>query len=70
MRTVTVGVLGCGTVGQDVLHLLRRRKDIFDNLGVRVEVAGVLVRDTAKARSVPGARRSPPTPPSSRSAVW
>ncbi|BDP42409.1 homoserine dehydrogenase [Deinococcus aetherius] len=54
MRTVTVGVLGCGTVGQDVLHLLRRRKDIFDNLGVRVEVAGVLVRDTAKARSVPG----------------
>ncbi|WP_216319782.1 homoserine dehydrogenase [Deinococcus aestuarii] len=53
MRTVTVGVLGCGTVGQDVLHLLKRRKDIFDNLGVRVEVAGVLVRDTARARTVP-----------------
>ncbi|WP_102127073.1 homoserine dehydrogenase [Deinococcus planocerae] len=53
MRTVTVGVLGCGTVGQDVLHLLKRRKDIFDNLGVVVEVAGVLVRDTAKGRNVP-----------------
>ncbi|MEF2279075.1 homoserine dehydrogenase [Deinococcus sp. YIM 134068] len=53
MRTVTVGVLGCGTVGQDVLRLLERRKDIFDNLGVRVEVAGVLVRDPARSRTVP-----------------
>jgi len=53
MRTVTVGLLGCGTVGQNVLHLLKRRKDIFDNLGVQVEVTGVLVRDADRARDVP-----------------
>ncbi|WP_026332422.1 homoserine dehydrogenase [Deinococcus apachensis] len=53
MRTVTVGLLGCGTVGQQVLHLLERRRDIFDNLGVRVEVTGVLVRDARRERDVP-----------------
>ncbi|WP_034358473.1 homoserine dehydrogenase [Deinococcus phoenicis] len=53
MRTVTVGLLGCGTVGQNILHLLQRRRDIFDNLGVQVEVTGVLVRDAGKARDVP-----------------
>lgn len=53
MRTVTVGVLGCGTVGQDVLNLIRRREAIFADLGVRIEVAGVLVRDTARPRACP-----------------
>ncbi|GBF04078.1 homoserine dehydrogenase [Deinococcus aerius] len=53
MRTVTVGLLGCGTVGQQVLRLLERRRDIFDNLGVRIEVTGVLVRDAARERDVP-----------------
>ncbi|MBZ9751493.1 homoserine dehydrogenase [Deinococcus sp. HMF7604] len=53
MRTVTVGLLGCGTVGQDVLNLIERRSGIFANLGVKIEVAGVLVRDAEKARSIP-----------------
>ena len=54
MRTVTVGLLGCGTVGQNVLRLLERRKNIFDDLGVRIEVTGVLVRDAGRSRNVPG----------------
>ncbi|MBB5235084.1 homoserine dehydrogenase [Deinococcus budaensis] len=53
MRTVTVGLLGCGTVGQNVLRLLERRRDIFSDLGVEIELTGVLVRDPAKARDVP-----------------
>lgn len=53
MRTVTVGVLGSGTVGQDVLNLIERRKNVFDDIGVQVQVAGVLVRDVNKPRSVP-----------------
>ncbi len=57
MRTVTVGVLGSGTVGQDVLNLIRRREGVFADLGVRVEVAGVLVRDVNKVRSVPDGTR-------------
>lgn len=53
MRTVTVGVLGSGTVGQDVLNLIQRRKNIFDDVGVNVEIAGVLVRDVNKKRNIP-----------------
>lgn len=53
MRTVTVGVLGSGTVGQDVLNLMERRRSVFGDLGVRIEVAGVLVRDVNKARNLP-----------------
>lgn len=53
MRTVTVGLLGCGTVGENVLRLLQKRRDIFDNLGVEVVVAGVLVRDQARVRDIP-----------------
>ncbi|WP_425148115.1 homoserine dehydrogenase [Deinococcus sp.] len=53
LKTVTIGLLGCGTVGQDVLTLLTRRRDIFADIGVRVVVAGVLVRDVARPRGVP-----------------
>ncbi|MFC4425975.1 homoserine dehydrogenase [Deinococcus navajonensis] len=53
MRTVTIGILGSGTVGQDVLNLIGRRQHIFDDLGVRLEVAGVLVRDPSKPRNIP-----------------
>lgn len=53
MRTVTVGVLGSGTVGQDVLTLIQRRRDIFSDIGVNIEISGVLVRDLTKARNVP-----------------
>ena len=57
MKTVTVGVLGSGTVGQDVLNLIERRKDIFDDLGVKIEIAGVLVRDLTKKRNIPAGIR-------------
>lgn len=53
LKTVTVGLLGCGTVGLNVLHLLERRRDIFADIGVRIKVAGVLVRDTGRVRDVP-----------------
>ena len=50
---MTVGVLGSGTVGQDVLNLIQKRKHIFDDIGVNVEIAGVLVRDVQKKRNIP-----------------
>ena len=53
LKTVTVGLLGCGTVGQDVLTLLQRRRDIFADIGVQIQVAGVLVRDLERPRDVP-----------------
>ena len=53
LKTVTVGLLGCGTVGQDVLTLLLRRRDIFADIGVQIQVAGVLVRDLERPRNVP-----------------
>lgn len=48
-----MGVLGSGTVGQDVLNLIQRRKNIFDDIGVKIEIAGVLVRDVNKKRNIP-----------------
>ncbi len=57
MRTVTVGVLGSGTVGQDVLNLIERRESVFGDLGVKIEVSGVLVRDVNKVRDVPPGTR-------------
>ncbi|PNY81058.1 homoserine dehydrogenase [Deinococcus koreensis] len=57
MRTVTVGVLGSGTVGQDVLNLIQRRQSVFTDLGVRIEIAGVLVRDVTRVRSIPPGTR-------------
>ena len=57
LKTITVGLLGCGTVGLNVLHLLERRRDIFANIGVQIEVAGVLVRDASRARDVPAGAR-------------
>lgn len=53
MRQIQVGLLGCGTVGQQVLRLIQRRRDIFRDMGVEVSVAGVLVRDPCKSRDVP-----------------
>lgn len=57
MRTVTVGVLGSGTVGQDVLNLIKRRESVFTDLGVKIEIVGVLVRDVNKERNVPDGTR-------------
>ena len=53
LRSVTIGLLGCGTVGQHVLRLLERRAAIFADLGVELRVCGVLVRDVSRQRAVP-----------------
>lgn len=52
-RTVTVGLIGCGTVGQAVLRLLERRRETFAALGAQLRVLGVLVRDPQRPRDVP-----------------
>ena len=57
LRTVHIGLLGCGTVGQNVLGLLERRRDIFADIGVRLDVCGVLVRDARRERDVPAGTR-------------
>lgn len=57
MRTIVVGVLGGGTVGQNVLQLIERRRSVFADIGVEIEVAGVLVRDVGKPRDLPAGIR-------------
>lgn len=57
-----MGVLGSGTVGQDVLNLIRKRQNIFDDIGVNIEIAGVLVRDVNKKRNIPDGIRVTDTP--------
>ena len=53
-RTVRVGLLGCGTVGQAVVRLLlEHEEDVTLRAGVRLEVARIAVRDLDKPRDVP-----------------
>lgn len=51
MREITLGLLGCGSVGTAVLQLLEHRRQIFEDMGVRIRVAGVLVRDASRLRA-------------------
>lgn len=54
MRTVRIGMLGCGIVGSAVLRMLaRNREDIERRAGVSLEVGRVAVRNPAKERDVP-----------------
>ena len=54
MRTVGVGLLGCGTVGAAVARLLHEHaEDIAMRAGLRLEVARVAVRDPGRPRDVP-----------------
>jgi len=54
VRTLTVGFLGCGTVGAATLRLLEEHaEDIAERAGCRIEVARVGVRDPARERDVP-----------------
>ena len=53
VREITLGLLGCGSVGTAFLQLLERRRQVFDDMGVRIRVTGVLVRDAARPRDVP-----------------
>lgn len=57
MKTITVGILGCGTVGQHLVHLLHRRAAVFQEMGTKLGVAGVLVRSPNKARDLPSGIR-------------
>jgi homoserine dehydrogenase len=57
MREVTIGLLGCGTVGQGFVHLIdRERERIRARDGVDLRVRRILVRDTDKPR--PGIDRT------------
>ncbi|MEK7239973.1 MAG: homoserine dehydrogenase [Gemmatimonadota bacterium] len=52
-RVVRVALAGCGTVGASLVTLIRRQQSLFESRhGVRFELAGVLVRDPAKDRSI------------------
>lgn len=54
VRTLTVGFLGCGTVGSASLRLLEEHADdIAERAGCRIEVARVGVRDPGRERDVP-----------------
>ncbi len=58
MRTVRVGLLGCGTVGGGVIQLLRANAEyLAQSVGAPIEVARVLVRAPDKGR-VPELDRS------------
>ncbi|HEV3354894.1 MAG TPA: homoserine dehydrogenase [Acidimicrobiales bacterium] len=51
--TVRVGLLGCGNVGGALVELIgEQREAIADRTGLRLEVARVAVRNTAKQRAV------------------
>jgi homoserine dehydrogenase len=50
-RTVGVGILGCGSVGSEVLGILEERPEpIAVQAGARLTVAGVAVRDPGRER--------------------
>lgn len=54
MATIKAAILGFGTVGQGIFHVLNeKREELRDKLGLELEVAKILVRDPSKER-VPG----------------
>ena len=54
LGTVRIGLLGCGTVGAELVRLLHdHREDIARRAGCRLEVSRVAVRDPARDRDVP-----------------
>jgi homoserine dehydrogenase len=53
MKTVRIGLLGCGTVGSGLVELVRRNRGVVaGRTGLELEVRRVLVRDPKKARPV------------------
>ncbi len=53
VTTVTIGLLGCGTVGGALVRLLdQQRSTIVARTGVEISIGRVAVRDTSKARDV------------------
>ena len=52
MKTVRLGLLGCGTVGGGVVHLIRENAPFLESrVGAPLEIARVLVRDPNKERT-------------------
>ena len=53
-RSIGVGLLGCGVVGQGILSLLQDHGDrITGRLGARIDVRQIVVRDPSKVRELP-----------------
>lgn len=53
-RTLGVALLGCGTVGAEVVRLLIAHADeLADRVGARLELRGIAVRRPAKVRRLP-----------------
>ncbi len=51
MATVKAAILGFGTVGQGIYHILKEKKlELQEKLGVELEVAKILVTDASKER--------------------
>ncbi|WPK12713.1 homoserine dehydrogenase [Lysinibacillus louembei] len=51
MATIKAAILGFGTVGQGIYHILKERKqELLEKLGVELEVAKILVTDASKER--------------------
>lgn len=51
METLSIGLLGCGTVGSGVVRILRdNAQSIEDRLGAKVEVTRIAVLDRSKQR--------------------
>jgi len=56
MATIKAAILGFGTVGQGIYHILNeKREDLKNKLGIELEVAKILVTDTSRER-VPGTK--------------
>ncbi|MFE6166659.1 homoserine dehydrogenase [Viridibacillus arvi] len=52
MAAVKVAILGFGTVGQGIYHIINEKREQFkETLGVDIEIAKILVRDVTKPRS-------------------
>ena len=50
-RSIRIGLIGLGTVGSGVVHILRQHaKRLRDELGCPIELKGIAVRDLAKRR--------------------
>jgi len=55
METIRIALLGAGTVGRALAELLPQHQARFEALGLKVELAKVLVRDANKSRpGIPG----------------
>jgi len=48
---LNIGLIGCGTVGQSVLTILRDRADVLSALGVSIKVTKIAVGDPSKKRA-------------------